>query len=145
MDIRDYLKTLKENGYGLYEAMDELDKQAERQGYHGPAFYNILGDVYADEKHPLRNIYAGEKRKHRRKFKSQLPSADWEVVKERYGNRCFYCGKESNKLNKEHVIPICRGGTDTIENIVPACWKCNRTKGKRLVAEFKEGVILKLL
>lgn len=44
------------------------------------------------------------------------------------GNRCAYCGKLSNKLELEHVVPISRGGSNTISNITTACKMCNREK-----------------
>jgi 5-methylcytosine-specific restriction endonuclease McrA len=49
------------------------------------------------------------------------------------GWRCAYCGKPHlehvEELTMDHVIPLSRGGANTIENIVPACRACNRSKG----------------
>ena len=49
------------------------------------------------------------------------------------GGYCFYCHKEL-PLNweVEHVFPKSRGGASDIQNYLPACKACNRTKGKRL-------------
>jgi 5-methylcytosine-specific restriction endonuclease McrA len=44
---------------------------------------------------------------------------------------CQYCGSRSN-LTVDHVIPRCRGGTSSWENIVASCAPCNRRKGDRL-------------
>lgn len=51
------------------------------------------------------------------------------------GNVCFYC-HEPGKLSIDHDIPIARGGTDNIDNILPACLPCNRRKHKRTSAEY---------
>ena len=43
-----------------------------------------------------------------------------------YGGLCAYCGKEAEEI--DHVIPLSRGGTNSIDNIVPCCAKCNDLK-----------------
>lgn len=68
----------------------------------------------------------------------------WETKKEQYGHRCFYCGAKT-KLTKDHVIPVVLGGNNTIDNIVPACMKCNRRKSIKPLAIYKSGSMLKLL
>ena len=44
---------------------------------------------------------------------------------------CQYCGIRPNKeeLTIDHVVPRCRGGRSTWENVVLACQKCNSRKG----------------
>jgi 5-methylcytosine-specific restriction endonuclease McrA len=46
---------------------------------------------------------------------------------------CLYCGKEFGRhsLTRDHVVPISRGGRDTWENVVSACFHCNSRKGGR--------------
>lgn len=51
------------------------------------------------------------------------------------GNVCFYCG-EAKPLTRDHKVPIARGGTDNIANIVPACLSCNCRKGTQTTTEF---------
>jgi len=43
---------------------------------------------------------------------------------------CAYCGSDQ-KLQWEHVIPLSRGGPDSIDNLVLACQPCNLKKGKK--------------
>jgi 5-methylcytosine-specific restriction endonuclease McrA len=45
---------------------------------------------------------------------------------------CQYCGRERGKLTVDHVIPRCKGGSSSWENIVTSCAPCNRRKGDRL-------------
>jgi 5-methylcytosine-specific restriction endonuclease McrA len=46
-------------------------------------------------------------------------------------NRCQYCGKifTRNELSIDHVIPRSYGGKSTWENVVCACYSCNKKKG----------------
>lgn len=52
----------------------------------------------------------------------------------RDGHRCQYCGdvKPARELNVDHVVPVCKGGPSTWENVVCCCVPCNRRKGSRL-------------
>lgn len=47
--------------------------------------------------------------------------------------RCQYCGGrfDTKDLTFDHVIPRCRGGGTSFENIVSACVPCNTRKGHR--------------
>ena len=67
---------------------------------------------------------------------SDLSEAAWRSMVDRAGGRCFYCGEESTYLEKEHVIPLARGGANSATNIVPSCPACNRRKGTLTGAEF---------
>lgn len=63
--------------------------------------------------------------------------ADWERVRDNFGNRCAYCG-EADKLEMEHAIPINmeKLGEHHLGNLVPACKRCNSDKGNKDYAEF---------
>jgi RNase P subunit RPR2 len=60
----------------------------------------------------------------------------WRFITEMYGNRCYYCDKGGARLQREHRIPLARGGDNNISNIVPACGSCNRRKGILTADEF---------
>ena len=51
----------------------------------------------------------------------------WEVLK-RDAFTCQYCGRSAPdvKLEVDHVVPVSEGGEDTKENLVTACYSCNR-------------------
>ena len=74
-------------------------------------------------------------------------SREWLDLLQSWGWRCFYCGncirirfrtigRPEHEATKDHVVPISRGGVDYIENIVPACLRCNRIKAKMTGEEF---------
>ena len=53
----------------------------------------------------------------------------WEVLK-RDAFTCQYCGRSAPdvKLEVDHIIPVSEGGTDTKDNLITACYSCNRGK-----------------
>jgi 5-methylcytosine-specific restriction endonuclease McrA len=48
--------------------------------------------------------------------------------------RCAYCGGRAD--TRDHIVPRDRGGKDEWENVVAACGRCNRKKGRRLLEEL---------
>ena len=50
--------------------------------------------------------------------------------------RCVYCGNKAEEI--EHIIPKSKGGTNSPYNLVIACKKCNKLKGKSSLKEFGE-------
>jgi 5-methylcytosine-specific restriction endonuclease McrA len=44
----------------------------------------------------------------------------------RYGNKCLACGDTEAVLEADHVVPLVKGGSDSINNIQPLCGSCNR-------------------
>jgi hypothetical protein len=59
------------------------------------------------------------------------------LVRERAGNRCEYCGLKQldsplAALHIEHVIPRKHGGTDDPGNLALACIDCNLRKGSNV-------------
>lgn len=52
------------------------------------------------------------------------------AIYRRDNNTCQYCGS-TRSLTIDHVIPRCRGGADTWENLTLACSRCNTIKGSR--------------
>jgi 5-methylcytosine-specific restriction endonuclease McrA len=45
---------------------------------------------------------------------------------------CQYCGDTTGPMTVDHLIPKSYGGSDTWENMVCACDRCNNKKGDRL-------------
>ena len=54
------------------------------------------------------------------------------IIFARDGNHCQYCGKRfpTSELSLDHIVPTCRGGDTSWENIVCACVRCNVRKGR---------------
>jgi 5-methylcytosine-specific restriction endonuclease McrA len=60
----------------------------------------------------------------------------WEYLLAKFERRCAYCGREGLPLEREHIIPTSRGGTDRVSNLAVACHDCNQRKGNQTASEF---------
>jgi 5-methylcytosine-specific restriction endonuclease McrA len=49
----------------------------------------------------------------------------------RDNHKCQYCSRSDLTLTIDHIVPKSKGGTDSWENLVAACVKCNNKKGDR--------------
>ena len=50
---------------------------------------------------------------------------------------CQYCKSKTHDLTIDHVVPKSRGGTDSWDNVVASCQKCNVKKGNRTPKEAR--------
>ena len=66
-----------------------------------------------------------------------------QAVFHRDNYACQYCGRPSDRLTIDHVIPRYLGGAHDWENVVSACPTCNRKKGGRTPAEAQMSLIKK--
>lgn len=57
--------------------------------------------------------------------------AEFKLLVWLFQNRCAYCWEEAD-ITEDHVIPLAHLGTNYIENILPACGRCNSKKGARV-------------
>jgi 5-methylcytosine-specific restriction endonuclease McrA len=63
--------------------------------------------------------------------------AEWEAKLRLYRGRCHWCRKKiQGPLQIDHVLPLSKGGTNRLENVVPCCARCNLSKGSKLPHDF---------
>lgn len=82
----------------------------------------------------------GVRRNRKSRIKAQrflITDREWARMKARYRHCCAYCSKPSDELQREHVIPLVRGGRDSIGNSLPACPPCNYRKKTKLLSEWR--------
>ena len=59
----------------------------------------------------------------------------WDQLRFDYGYTCPCCKKSEPqiKLTVDHIVPLTKSGTNSIENIQPLCKSCNSSKGVRII------------
>jgi len=63
--------------------------------------------------------------------------AQWLALCAAWDRGCAYCGAGDVVLTRDHVVPLKRGGSNDISNILPACKPCNCKKGQLTADEFR--------
>ncbi|UBF29837.1 HNH endonuclease (plasmid) [Kovacikia minuta CCNUW1] len=85
-------------------------------------------------------------RKRRALIKSAHIPYTEQQVKEKFaamGNACFYCSS-LDQITVDHYIPINKGGWDSLDNLVPACSRCNFSKRDMLPDEWIQRLLERL-
>lgn len=62
---------------------------------------------------------------------------DWKRLTKQFGNCCAYCSARL-PLALDHIIPITKGGKHHPGNFIPACKRCNSSKGSKTIFEWKQ-------
>ncbi|HLW01970.1 MAG TPA: HNH endonuclease [Ktedonobacterales bacterium] len=75
-----------------------------------------------------------------KRWKGRPPRSVWWALRQRVLERdnytCVYCGRRGGRLTLDHVVPVSRGGTSELNNLVTACVTCNSAKGTRTPQEW---------
>jgi 5-methylcytosine-specific restriction endonuclease McrA len=56
---------------------------------------------------------------------------EWQRRLEAFAFRCAYCRRGDVELCRSRIVPPSRGGSNAIDNIVPACRPCNSRAWQR--------------
>lgn len=85
--------------------------------------------------------------RHRAKFlgvENTLTTAQWADKLKASLGFCKFCGQHVGIENStiEHLTRLSYGGANSVDNVEPACWKCNRERerGKQQQSERLEDI-----
>jgi 5-methylcytosine-specific restriction endonuclease McrA len=96
-----------------YDATHGSERMAYRATY---------ADLWASARHALNNS-----RVRARKFGLDPGHLTTGIFARLHLLPCAYCG-QMPALGADHVVPLGRGGSNEMENLVPACLSCNKHK-----------------
>jgi 5-methylcytosine-specific restriction endonuclease McrA len=109
----------------------------------GRAYYERhkerLAEYFARYRREHRDVRQGiDARRHARKLGApgNHTTAEWIWLLQLWNWACAYCGERS-ALQPDHRVPLARGGSNDIENILPACRRCNQRKALLTEEEFR--------
>lgn len=108
-------------GYQLPEVLDRLDESARRRKLrqaeeHGRKvrLAHLNGDLRR-----VRELYAT----------GSHEESTWLELVIACGSACLRCG--GSPITKDHVVPLSRGGGNSLSNLQPLCGSCNSWKGTK--------------
>ncbi len=73
-------------------------------------------------------------------IRKYLTKAIKAIVWNKTDGYCYHCKSRLNPFDDfhvDHLIPVSRGGTDDIKNLVPSCIACNLSKGSSMNADTR--------
>ena len=131
--------------------LEWIDYKAAAALYHsgqvayccGSPLYNVRGGYNA--RTGLRSVIevssiiatTGDTHTVERNRDKYTPPLNNRTLFRRDANICMYCAARFSvsDLTRDHVTPMSRGGTDSWNNVVAACRRCNNHKGGRTAEE----------
>lgn len=125
---------------GLYNP--RMQKEIERaeaisgkRRVAGLARHGMAVPVHVDDGQRIRSARMSAARKRGEHTKEQ-----WEKLVSFHDGKCCICGSAETMMVKDHILSVARGGSDSIDNLQPLCWKCNIAKGSQDDTDYrKEG------
>ena len=69
-------------------------------------------------------------------YRTRVPFSKKNIFA-RDGFKCAYCGRETEQLTVDHIVPKAKGGKSTFDNCVAACRPCNNRKGDKTCSEAR--------
>lgn len=99
-------------------------------------YYDNIDNVKATQRRYRQNNSEVLRERNRRRrailkgLSEHFTELEWQELLETYGAVCMNpeC-LSTQKLTRDHIVPLISGGSDTIENIQILCMKCNIRKG----------------
>jgi len=74
--------------------------------------------------------------------RKRLTQAERQEVYNKCNGHCAYCGceLEYKDMQVDHVEAILTGGSDTLDNMLPACRSCNHYKSSMTLEMFRHNL-----
>ncbi len=112
---------------------DKVAAASRRFRINSPEKAKSAQDRYKSKKPEVRKLVTMRRRA--RVAASSLYLIPLKNVRRMMGRPCAYCGQASEHL--DHVIPIAKNGLHGLGNLIQSCAKCNQSKNKLTVGEWK--------
>lgn len=140
---RDRTRDYYRNNQEARERNRSAGRQRDKERWHNDPDYRKRknewkrGRFHSDPEFRRRKLMLGVQ--HRRTRRARLLEAagsytreEWNQLCARYDHRCLRCGADG-KLHADHVVPLSKGGRNSIDNIQPLCGSCNKQKHTKTV------------
>jgi 5-methylcytosine-specific restriction endonuclease McrA len=111
----------------------EITKEAIG-AYNNQEMQLLIFEYYENEIQRLENLkrkYKSPKNERKEFNRTRIPEKIRIKVWQRDEGKCARCGSRE-KLEYDHIVPISKGGSNTLRNIELLCEECNRAKSNQI-------------
>ena len=130
-----------ERAYAVYYYHKDIDKSRQENRLR----YLLNKEKYKEkvklwrQKHPEQQKIYSQNRRAKKMGAGTHTQKQVQSILELQNNKCLYCDISLDIISKhlDHFIPLSRGGTNTEENLVWACYKCNLNKKDKFATEWE--------
>jgi 5-methylcytosine-specific restriction endonuclease McrA len=130
----------EERAYDREYSRSERGKESDRRKHQRYGEQRIARSKAWRKANPDRALlhaqtWNANRRANKMQAEGKYTTRAWEALKAMYNYTCLCCGRQEPEITLEpdHVVPIAKGGTNTIDNIQPLCLSCNRRKGAKII------------
>lgn len=108
----------------------QISDTLKRKGIRPPSRKGIINPNALRYQPGIRAFYHHRSEARRTNNGGSHTFEEWGDLKKKYNYTCPCCGKKEPeiKLTEDHIIPISKGGHNSIDNIQPLCFSCNSKK-----------------
>lgn len=86
------------------------------------------------ERGRIKMFCVNTKRRDALKTAGEFTNIEWKHTVDAFDRKCAYCGDVWEHI--DHIVPLSKGGTNTIDNVAPACAQCNLSKNAAYLEEW---------
>jgi uncharacterized protein YdaU (DUF1376 family) len=128
--------TLEDDGKWHQERQDIEREKAAGQKRRGTAG---AGAKWGMETSQERGKVTRSQRLAEARRKGTHTPEEWVSLQAFCSHQCVKCQASNVELVKDHILPVYKGGSDSISNIQPLCRTCNAQKGPETTDYRKDG------
>ena len=100
-----------------------------------------VGSYFSACKECNKNVFGHRRRARLLDSEGTFTTEEWESLLDKY-DECPQCKRlwdeipipsgRKSVITRDHIVPISKGGRNSIENIQPLCYSCNSSKGDKV-------------
>jgi len=119
----------------------QISETLKSKGIKPPARKGILKLNAITRQHGYKAFMEKRRELKKRNAGGKHTFREWQELKAKNNFICLSCrnSEPTIKLTEDHIIPISKGGNDSIENIQPLCFTCNLKKNTKIINFLEIG------
>lgn len=136
-DYHENIERERERSANYYqENREKIALYFKQYGENNKSKISSYGKKYRKENPEKQRLYDHQRRARKRNLPYTMTTKEWEEILNHFNNSCAYCGKTmdehikkyNQQLHRDHFVALTKGGEYSINNMIPACLKCNLEK-----------------